>query len=252
MYRLYREASAFITERIGLISLVEAFPSFRNTIVQDSERILDRVRRRTFRVELYSETLYRAVERYLQPPARFGLLLYLGLQYIAGVYDFGVLIMIITYYGSVEYGLVGATGRGKSSLMSLLLGQEAPTAGAIYFLNTDNRVAETRVAASIVYLSQHAPILNGDLTDNITLGGADTTNRLQHVIEAVGLSELRTRKFGIVISHNADVIDLLSDRVVYIPGDGTPLTGTHAELARDDSSYRAILNVAAIAGFGHV
>lgn len=107
LYRLYREASAFITERIGLISLVEAFPSFRNTIVQDSERILDRVRRRTFRVELYSETLYRAVERYLQPPARFGLLLYLGLQYIAGVYDFGVLIMIITYYGSVEYGLTG-------------------------------------------------------------------------------------------------------------------------------------------------
>ena len=207
--------------------------------------------------------------------------------------------------------MVGATGRGKSSLMSLLLGQETPTAGAIYFLNTDNRVAETRIAASIVYLSQHAPILNGDLTDNITLGGADTTNRLQHVIEAVGLSELRTRKFGvdgtalsggerrkinvarflfhiiereyfiideaflgmdgvtrkrllhlvktaigtktgIVISHNADVIDLLSDRVVYIPGDGTPLTGTHAELARDDSSYRAILNVDSIAGFGHV
>ena len=127
MYRLYREASAFITERIGLISLVEAFPSFRNTIVKDSERILDRVRRRTFRVELYSETLYRAVERYLQPPARFGLLLYLGLT----------------------FGLVGATGRGKSSLMSLLLGQEAPTAGAIYFLNTDNRVAETRIAAAI-------------------------------------------------------------------------------------------------------
>ena len=65
------------------------------------------MRRHTFRVELYSETLYRAVGRYLQPPARFGLLLYLGLQYIAGVYDFGVLIMIITYYGSVEYGLTG-------------------------------------------------------------------------------------------------------------------------------------------------
>lgn len=29
----WRMGFAFITERIGLISLVEAFPSFRNTIV---------------------------------------------------------------------------------------------------------------------------------------------------------------------------------------------------------------------------
>ena len=88
----------------------------------------------------------------------------------------------------LTFGLVGTTGRGKSSLMSLLLGQEA----------------------------------------------------------AIGT------KTGIVISHNADVVDLLSDRVVYIPGDGTPRTGTHEELARDDPSYRAIRNVDSITDFGHL
>ena len=50
-----------------------------------------------------------------------------------------------------------------------------------------------------------------------------TRKHLLHLVKAaIGT------KTGIVISHNADVIDLLSDRVVYIPGDGTPRTGTHA------------------------
>ena len=199
LYRLYREASAFITERIGLISLVEAFPSFRNTIVQDSERILDRVRRRTFRVELYSETLYRAVERYLQPPARFGLLLYLGLQYIAGV----------------DGTALSGGERRKINVARFLF----HIVEREYFI-----IAEAFLGMDGV-----------------------TRKHLLHLVKAaIGT------KTGIVISHNADVIDLLSDRVVYIPGGGTPLTGTHAELARDDSSYRAILNVDSIAGFGHV
>lgn len=88
--------------------------------------------------------------------------------------------------------LVGESGAGKSSILSLLLGHERPTAGTVRVAGRNVEGPVLRV--SIAWAGQAPRIVAGTLADNIRLGRPDASDEaVQDAAVACRVSDFATR-----------------------------------------------------------
>lgn len=69
--------------------------------------------------------------------------------------------------------IVGASGQGKSTLVDLALGILEPNAGSITISGLMPRKAFQTWPNAVAYVSQNAPLVDGSIRDNLTLGLLD-------------------------------------------------------------------------------
>jgi len=80
--------------------------------------------------------------------------------------------------------IVGKTGAGKSSLLSLLFGFRKPTTGNIYINNKDiNTLNLDSIRSQISYVNQNSGIFNISIKENIIYGLEYDENRYRQAIE---------------------------------------------------------------------
>lgn len=92
--------------------------------------------------------------------------------------------------GSVT-ALIGRSGAGKSTILSLLMGFISPTQGKIYVDDIDlGKVNIKSWRRYIAYVPQRAHIFNATLRENICMGRCVTDRELIGSIKAAGLQEL--------------------------------------------------------------
>ena len=93
--------------------------------------------------------------------------------------------------------IVGLSGEGKSTLLNILLGLEQEYDGVVELLGNDLRgVFPGAVFEHVGYYSQAVGIFNDTLENNIVMGRPLERNRLEKIIEEVGLEHLRGRLLG--------------------------------------------------------
>ena len=82
-----------------------------------------------------------------------------------------------------KVALVGESGGGKSTIVNLLLGFYAPTAGKLSVLGSDvNEVSGTQLRATSAVVFQDAALFSGTIRENIAYGRPDATD--EEIIEA--------------------------------------------------------------------
>lgn len=87
-------------------------------------------------------------------------------------------------------GIIGPTGSGKSTLVSLLLRLYDVTSGAVKVDGTDVRSMDPRILrASIACVTQDASLFTGTIADNIRMGKEDAT--MEEIAEAARLAQAR-------------------------------------------------------------
>jgi len=87
-------------------------------------------------------------------------------------------------------GLIGSSGSGKSSLLKIILGALAPSAGEVTFNNSEAPTSITNV--NFGYVPQEPIILPGSVRENICFGRpiSEESPSIISVLRAVGLDEL--------------------------------------------------------------
>lgn len=90
--------------------------------------------------------------------------------------------------GGEHISIVGRTGAGKSSILSLLAGLYPPTWGTVRLAGTDPRIlTEAQRRALLGYVPQAVALFSGTVADNITLGAADITAAdISHAAQVAG------------------------------------------------------------------
>ena len=100
------------------------------------------------------------------------------------------------------YGLLGPNGSGKSTTLKIILGLVSPTRGRTEIFGRDSRLVESREAVG--FLPEN-PYFYKYLTGNETLRffgrlsglrGAALKNRINELLDLVGLSKARNRRLG--------------------------------------------------------
>jgi len=87
-------------------------------------------------------------------------------------------------------GIIGPTGSGKSTLVSLLLRLYDVTSGAVKVDGADVRSMDPRILrASIACVTQDASLFTGTIADNIRMGKEDAT--MEEIAEAARLAQAR-------------------------------------------------------------
>src|SRR5213595_1082635 len=101
------------------------------------------------------------------------------------------------------YGLLGPNGSGKSTTLKIILGQVSPTRGRTEIFGRDSRLVESRVAVG--FLPEN-PYFYKYLTGEETLRffgrlcglrGARLRERIDELLELVGLTKARKRRLGV-------------------------------------------------------
>ena len=87
-------------------------------------------------------------------------------------------------------GFVGTTGAGKSTLLDVLLGILQPTAGSILVDGRDIQLARSAWQRHLGYVPQAFFLIDGSITDNITLGLAADEVDGERVAEAAAAAAL--------------------------------------------------------------
>ncbi|NOI22751.1 type I secretion system permease/ATPase [Vibrio mediterranei] len=92
-------------------------------------------------------------------------------------------------------GIVGAAGAGKSTLMSLLLKQYAPSSGQVYFEGLDSKLWPHSVLRETTgWVAQHSVLFFGSVFENITFGDTQfDEKRLAYAIQFSGLNDYMPR-----------------------------------------------------------
>jgi ATP-binding cassette subfamily C protein len=94
-------------------------------------------------------------------------------------------------------GVIGLSGEGKSTLLSILLGLERDYSGTAEFLGADIRDTSAAAILSLIgCFSQSIGIFNDDLSNNIVMGRRVNQERLESIVTALGLGELTGRSLG--------------------------------------------------------
>ena len=100
------------------------------------------------------------------------------------------------------YGLLGPNGSGKSTTLKIILGLVSPTRGRTEIFGRDSRLVESREAVG--FLPEN-PYFYKYLTGEETLrffgrlcglGGASLRNRMNELLDLVGLTKARKRRLG--------------------------------------------------------
>lgn len=91
--------------------------------------------------------------------------------------------------------LVGPSGAGKSTILALIERFYDPTSGVIRVDGVDIRSMDrTELRSRIGYVEQDAPVLAGNLRDNLTLGAPNASDEdCVRVLESVNLNEVLER-----------------------------------------------------------
>lgn len=87
--------------------------------------------------------------------------------------------------------LVGATGAGKSTLADLILGVQWPSQGNITIGGLEPRKAIARWPGGISYVPQNVYLIDGTVSQNVTLGMPDGSFSEEQVWEALERAHLR-------------------------------------------------------------
>ncbi len=88
-----------------------------------------------------------------------------------------------------KISVIGGTGSGKSTLISLLLGFRAPTEGEIFFDGIEaGRISKRSLRRGISSVLQGAAIYSGTVGENIRMGKADATEA--ELTEAASIAQL--------------------------------------------------------------
>jgi ABC-type bacteriocin/lantibiotic exporter with double-glycine peptidase domain len=91
--------------------------------------------------------------------------------------------------GSI-YCLAGDSGRGKSTILDLLLKFRKPKSGKILFNGLDvNEIETASLRSKAIYLDQKYSIFNDTLENNLTLGSTYSSEQIKNAVDS---SKLRT------------------------------------------------------------
>jgi ABC-type multidrug transport system fused ATPase/permease subunit len=84
--------------------------------------------------------------------------------------------------------IVGRTGAGKSSMLSLLVGLHSPWSGRVTLAGADPSALDDRTRRALLgYVPQTVALFSGTVTDNITLGDPDlTAEQVRHAARTAG------------------------------------------------------------------
>ena len=101
----------------------------------------------------------------------------------------------ILFKRGCSYGLIGASGAGKSTVADIVAGLLVPTSGTLAIDGVDVVDTESRTAwrSRISYVAQHPVIFDATFADNILLGeppSADREQRLAAAISSAGLTSV--------------------------------------------------------------
>ncbi len=86
-----------------------------------------------------------------------------------------------------KISIIGGTGSGKSTLISLLLGFRKPTKGRILFDGVDG-IAKSCLRSGISSVLQGSAIYSGTIEENIRMGKSDASD--EQVLEAANIAQL--------------------------------------------------------------
>lgn len=94
-----------------------------------------------------------------------------------------------------KVAIVGPSGAGKTTLISLLLRFYRPTTGEIYYGNRPASVLETRaLRRRFGYVPQEAALLSGPIMENLRYGNTDATEaEVRRAARAAGIHDVITR-----------------------------------------------------------
>ncbi|WP_236835799.1 ABC transporter ATP-binding protein [Blastococcus sp. KM273129] len=82
----------------------------------------------------------------------------------------------LTVHPGQHVAIVGRTGAGKSSILSLLVGLHTPWTGRVTLAGADPRALDDRTRRALLgYVPQTAALFSGTITTNITLGDPEMT-----------------------------------------------------------------------------
>src|SRR6266446_5414191 len=100
------------------------------------------------------------------------------------------------------YGLLGPNGSGKSTTLKIILGLVSPTHGCTEIFGRDSRLVKSREAVGFLPENPYFyKYLSGEETLRFFgrlcgLGGASLKNRMDELLELVGLTHARKRRLG--------------------------------------------------------
>ena len=100
------------------------------------------------------------------------------------------------------YGLLGPNGSGKSTTLKIILGLVSPTRGRTEIFGFDSRLVESRVAVGFLPENPYFyKFLSGEETLRFFgrlcgLRGASLDNRINELLDLVGLNKARKRRLG--------------------------------------------------------
>ena len=88
--------------------------------------------------------------------------------------------------------IVGSSGAGKTTLVDIILGILAPTAGSVCISNKDPLIAISEWPGAISYVPQDVFITNGSVLGNVVMGFDSISANLENVEVALRLAHLDT------------------------------------------------------------
>jgi ABC-2 type transport system ATP-binding protein len=100
------------------------------------------------------------------------------------------------------YGLLGPNGSGKSTTLKIILGLVSPTRGCTEIFGRDSRLVKSREAVGFLPENPYFyKYLSGEETLRFFgrlcgLGGVQLKNRIDELLELVGLTKARKRRLG--------------------------------------------------------
>lgn len=104
-----------------------------------------------------------------------------------------------------EYiGIVGESGAGKTTLMSLLMGTHKPTKGTIRINGHDlSHYDETLIRSLVGFVLQNTHLFKGTIKENIAL--YDDTIPMEHIVEAAKKAKLHESIMKLVDNYNTPI-----------------------------------------------
>lgn len=97
-----------------------------------------------------------------------------------------------TFESGKKYAIIGASGKGKSTLFQLIIGLLKPTTGKIFLGSQDYQsLEEQTLRTQILYIEQNPYVFSGTLKDNLCLGESFTEKQLHQALIHAGLAEFR-------------------------------------------------------------
>lgn len=118
-----------------------------------------------------------------------------------------------------KYAIVGASGKGKSTLFQLMMGLLPVTNGKIYLGKEDyQKLGTTTLRNQILYLEQNPYLFSGTIRENLVLGEDFSDGALQQALQQAGLGELKAQLDYLLTEHGNNLSGGQKQRLVLARG----------------------------------